>query len=138
MILVWQLIKGLLLVVTAYLLLLMVMFYTADAYLPNGAVLRRNIDLKYGWRIDLYRSEWGEVAVHDVQQICWNDAAIRGTGSPGGSFVWLDVDGAVIFRDNPRYVEALRASALRSPQGGCNGYFRPMLDPELLVDGPYP
>jgi hypothetical protein len=85
-------------------------------------------------KVDLYRSDCGDKVVVDVRQICFNDVAIRGIGAPGGGFVWPRVDQDVIFRDDPAFRDALRASDLMAPEGGCNGHFRPYLDPEILLN----
>ena len=115
----------------------MTMYYTADARMPNGAVLKRNIDFGKWLRIDLYRSRWGEAIVRNVNWICWNDFAVEASGYPD-SFIWLGGDNEVIFRNDPRYMDVLAQSGLQRPRGSCNGYYRAYLGPELLVDGHYP
>jgi|GEM_PF-6911922 len=115
----------------------MTMYYTADARMPNGAVLKRNIDFGKWLRIDLYQSRWGEAIVRNVNWICWNDFAVEASGYPD-SFIWLGGDNEVIFRNDPRYMDVLAQSGLQRPRGSCNGYYRAYLGPEYSSTGTTP
>jgi hypothetical protein len=124
----WTL-KVLLWIIVIYPPLQVLIHYTADADLPNGAVLERVIDWEKGSRVDLYKSDWGKLLVRDVEWICYNDTEVDGIG-----FIWLGGEHEVIFADDPRYQATLKASGLFRPRSGCAGYHGAYIDPLLLIN----
>ena len=94
--------KGLLWFVAAYPFLVVVMYYTTDAFFPNRAELRRNIDWQNWSRGDLYLPN-GQLIARNVGSLCWNATAVSGWGDPEG-FVWLGGDQEVIYASDPGYL----------------------------------
>ena len=107
--------KGLLWLVAAYPFLLVVMYYMTDAFFPNGAELRRNIDWQNRSRGDLCLHN-GQLIARNVGNLCWNETSVSGWGNPEG-FVWLGGDQGVIYASDPRYLATIEASGLGRPTG---------------------
>ena len=123
--------KGLLWFVAAYPFLVVVMYYTTDAFFPNRAELRRNIDWQNWSRGDLYLPN-GQLIARNVGSLCWNATAVSGWGDPEG-FVWLGGDQEVIYASDPGYLATIEASGLGRPTGPCQGFHSTRLEAESLL-----
>lgn len=86
--------KGLLGLVAAYPFLLVVMYYTTDAFFSNGAELWRSIDWQNRSRGDLNLPN-GQLIARNVGKLCWNETSVSGWKDPEG-FVWSCGDQQVI------------------------------------------
>ena len=126
-----RLLKGLLLLMVAYPFLLVMMYYTTDAFFPNGAELNRNFDLKTRSRGDFYLPN-GRLIVRHARNLCWNETAVSGWGEPEG-FVWLGGDHEVIYASDPRYLATIEESGLGRPTGPCRGFYSTRFDAETLL-----
>lgn len=136
-----RLLKGVLWLVVAYPFLLVAMYFTTDAFFPNGAELNRNIDwerlFRYGFyrtlltRGDLYLPN-GQLIARRVDLLCWNETAVSGLAFPRG-FIWLGGDHEVIYTNDPGYSEAIETSGLHSGPLRCGGPLRPVVNAETLL-----
>jgi hypothetical protein len=108
-----------------------------DYYMfPNGAVLDRVFDWEKWSRIDLLRSWDGELLVHDVDLVCFDRKAIKGTSQASGYFVWLGGNALPIPGSDAAYDDAVRESGLNGEDGRCVGYFGRSLGAKTLLFDP--
>lgn len=107
--------------------------YNDRVTLPNGFILKREFELWFDDRDDMFAADGRTVLARDVEFLCFND-----------SFAWLTsyerghaglYDAATQSRvRRGKFEEMLEKSGLQVQGKTCNGYFTAMLGPGLLYD----
>lgn len=108
--------------------------FSDSVTLPNGFVLKREADLWFRDRHDMFADDGRTPIARDIEGVCFNDHFVEVYSykrGHGGLY-----DAATNGRVPPaEFDEGLKASGLSVKGKTCNGYFTGMLGPGLLYDG---
>jgi hypothetical protein len=102
--------------------------------LPNGMILKRELDLLNTERDDMFASDGRTRLARDIEFVCFNDRYVRVSAYDRASSGLYDgrTQSKVPYeRSDDVYAE----SGLGGNRRACNGYFIGMLGPGLLYDG---
>ena len=108
--------------------------YDDSVTLPNGMIIRRELDFSGTERDDMFASDGRTKLARDIEFVCFNDRYVKVLGYERTSSGLYD--GATQSKvPQLRYDEVYAESGLGGNRRACNGYFIGMLGPGLLYDG---
>jgi hypothetical protein len=111
--------------------------YDDSVTLPNGMILKRELDFSSTERDDMFASDGRTRLASDIEFVCFNDRYVRVSAydrSSSGLYDGLTQDKV----PDQRSHEVYAASGLGGNRRACNGYFIGMVGPGLLYDGMRP
>ena len=134
-----RLVRGLFWLGLAYAAYVQLSNVTGSVVMPNGAILRRWPDLKYGTRVDMYRPGERQPVVQAIEFMCYNDKSIWVTTYPdGGGYIWPSIEKPIISGDARDYIKQRRISDLSTNRFYCDGYYKYFKGAEMFFVIPCP
>ncbi|WP_298858274.1 hypothetical protein [uncultured Sulfitobacter sp.] len=105
-----------------------------QATLPNGMIIKQQLDLKRRHLGNLLAPDGKTVIAKDIEFVCFNDTHIRVISYiDGENLNYAEQEGRLLTLSSNR--ETLEEAGLWKEKGSCNGYFDAMIGPGLLYVG---
>ena len=111
--------------------------FTDKVTLPNGMILKRQFDWKWGERHDMFASDGRTVLARDIEFVCFNDRYVQAIAMNEGHGGLFDgrTNEVISRKDWDTYIKVYRSTGLQNRWGGCGGYYTGMVGPGLLYPG---